>query len=359
MLDDTLKAQLRAYLQRVTRPVEIAASLDDTAASAQLRALLADVAAACALVTVTETRRAASDAFVLRQRAEVHGRGPGSPDCRWGTSSLPGAGAAAGRRAPAQGGRRRCCAASATSRGDFEFDVYVSLGCHNCPDVVQALNLMALQNPRIRATMIDGALFQDEVGKRQVMAVPTVFLNGTRFGQGRMTLEEIVRKVDTGAARTRSSEAGGPGAVTTCWSSAEVPQAPRRPCTQRARACARASAAERFGGQVLDTLGIENYISVKETARPPVRAGAGGSRAPVRRRHHGPATREIARRVAAAGRSPAGGRRVPQGAHASSSRTGARWRNDQAFPASRNTATRAWPTAPIATDRCSRASASR
>ena len=63
--------------------------------------------------------------------------------------------------------------------GDFEFEIYVSLTCHNCPDVVQALNLMAVQNPRISTTMIEGGLFQDEVEERQIMGVPTVFLNGT------------------------------------------------------------------------------------------------------------------------------------------------------------------------------------
>jgi alkyl hydroperoxide reductase subunit F len=84
--------------------------------------------------------------------------------------------------------------------GDFEFEIYVSLTCHNCPDVVQALNLMAVQNPRIKATMIEGGLFQDEIKERQIMAVPTVFLNGTEFGQGRMSLEEILAKIDTGGA---------------------------------------------------------------------------------------------------------------------------------------------------------------
>ena len=68
--------------------------------------------------------------------------------------------------------------------GDFEFETYVSLSCHNCPDVVQALNLMAVQNPRIKHVMIDGALFQDEVEQRQIMAVPTVFLNGTHVRPG-------------------------------------------------------------------------------------------------------------------------------------------------------------------------------
>lgn len=267
MLDDTLKAQLRAYLQRVTRPVEIAASLDDTAASAQLQALLADVAAACALVTVTETRGGPHRTPSFSVNAQGSTGGPRFAGLPLGHefSSLVLALLQAGGHPPRvdEALLRRI----RDLEGDFEFDVYVSLGCHNCPDVVQALNLMALQNPRIRATMIDGALFQDEVGKRQVMAVPTVFLNSNRFGQGRMTLEEIVRKVDTGAGEREAARlaaqapydvlivGGGPaGAAAAVYA---------------ARKGVRTGvAAERFGGQVLDTLGIENYISVKETQGP-------------------------------------------------------------------------------------------
>ncbi|RYF68856.1 MAG: alkyl hydroperoxide reductase subunit F, partial [Comamonadaceae bacterium] len=151
--------------------------------------------------------------------------------------------------------------------GDFEFEVYVSLTCHNCPDVVQALNLMAVQNPRIRTTMIEGGTFQDEVKERQVMAVPTVFLNGTEFGQGRMTLEEILAKVDRSGvereARNIAAKApfdvlivgGGPAGAAAAVYAAR-------------KGIRTGVASERFGGQVLDTLGIENFISIKETEGP-------------------------------------------------------------------------------------------
>jgi NADH-dependent peroxiredoxin subunit F len=151
--------------------------------------------------------------------------------------------------------------------GDFHFETYFSLSCQNCPDVVQALNLMAIQNPRIRATMIDGALFQDEVREREIMAVPTVFLNGTQFGQGRMTLEEIVAKLDTGAVRREAEKiatkepfdvlvvGGGPAGAAAAVYAAR-------------KGIRTGIASERFGGQVLDTLGIENFISVQETEGP-------------------------------------------------------------------------------------------
>jgi NADH-dependent peroxiredoxin subunit F len=151
--------------------------------------------------------------------------------------------------------------------GDFDFEVYVSLTCHNCPDVVQALNLISILNPRVRATMVDGALFQEEIEQRKVMAVPTIFLNGKHFGQGRMTLGEILARIDTGAAQrnvaTIASKdpfdvlvvGGGPAGAAAALYAAR-------------KGIRTGIASERFGGQVLDTLGIENFVSVKETEGP-------------------------------------------------------------------------------------------
>ena len=151
--------------------------------------------------------------------------------------------------------------------GDFEFRTYISLSCQNCPDVVQALNTMAVLNPRIRHTMVDGALFEQEVASLNIRSVPAVYLNGQPFGQGRMGVEEILAKLDTGAAQRKAAElsqrapydvlivGGGPAG-----SSAAI---------YAARKGIRVGvAAERFGGQVLDTLGIENLISVQHTEGP-------------------------------------------------------------------------------------------
>jgi alkyl hydroperoxide reductase subunit F len=151
--------------------------------------------------------------------------------------------------------------------GEFVFETWMSLTCHNCPDVVQALNLMAVLNPRIKHVAIDGGLFQDEVEQRQIMAVPSVFLNGKPFGNGRMELAEILAKVDTGSAARDAAKigakerfdvlivGGGPaGAAAAVYA---------------ARKGVRTGIlAERFGGQTLDTLGIENFISVQETEGP-------------------------------------------------------------------------------------------
>ncbi len=151
--------------------------------------------------------------------------------------------------------------------GDFEFEVYVSLTCHNCPDVVQALNLMAVQNPRIKTTMIEGGTFQDEVKEREIMGVPTVFLNGTMFGNGRMSLEEILAKIDTSGVEREAKKidakdpfdvlivGGGPAGAAAAVYAAR-------------KGIRTGVASERFGGQTLDTMGIENFISVKETEGP-------------------------------------------------------------------------------------------
>jgi alkyl hydroperoxide reductase subunit F len=136
---------------------------------------------------------------------------------------------------------------------------------------VQALNLMAVLNPGVESVMIDGAMFQDEVNERQIMAVPTVFLNGEAFGQGRMTIEEIVAKVDTGAERAMP-KSSAPRTRLTCSSS--VAARPAAAAIYAARKGIRTGVvAERFGGQVLDTMAIENFISVKETDGPKLAAG--------------------------------------------------------------------------------------
>src|SRR5690606_9722087 len=147
----------------------------------------------------------------------------------------------------------------------------ISLSCQNCPDVVQALNLMATLNPNITHVMIDGALFQDEVEERQVMAVPSVWLNGEHFGQGRMSLQEIVAKVDSGAAAREVAAlkdkapydllvvGGGPAGAAAAIYAAR-------------KGIRTGLLAERLGGQVMDTVGIENFISVPYTEGPKLAA---------------------------------------------------------------------------------------
>jgi len=267
MLDTNLKAQLATYLQRISQPVEIVASLDDSKASSDLRALLKDIAEASPLMKVSETRGGPyrTPSFSVNRPGENHGpRFAGLPMGHEFTSlvlALLQVGGYPPKVEQALLDQIRALDA------DLEFEVYVSLTCHNCPDVVQALNLMAVQNPRIRSTMIEGGLFQDEINERQIMGVPTVFLNGTMFGNGRMSLEEIIARVDTGGAAREAKKiaakdpfdvlivGGGPAGAAAAVYAAR-------------KGIRTGIASERFGGQTLDTLGIENFVSVKETEGP-------------------------------------------------------------------------------------------
>src|SRR5690606_14304679 len=151
--------------------------------------------------------------------------------------------------------------------GDYVFETYMSLSCHNCPEVVQAFNVMALINPRIKAITIDGGLFQDEVKERDIMAVPTTYMNGQPFESGRVSIEQILAKLDTGGNKRKQAElsakepfdvlivGGGPAGAAAAIYAAR-------------KGIRTGVVAERFGGQVLDTLAIENFISVQETDGP-------------------------------------------------------------------------------------------
>ena len=267
MLDADTKAQLKSYLQRATQPIEIVASLDDSKASGELQSLLKDITDSSPLVTVTESRgdNLRKPSFSINRPSENHGpRFAGLPMGHEFTSLILALLQVGGYPPKVEEDVLQQIRAL---DGDFEFEIYISLSCHSCPDVVQALNLMAVQNPRIRTTMIDGSLFQDEVKARQIMSVPTVFLNGTEFSQGRMSLEEILAKIDTSgvereAKKIASKEAfdmlivgGGPAGAAAAVYAAR-------------KGIRTGVASERFGGQTLDTLGIENFISVKETDGP-------------------------------------------------------------------------------------------
>ncbi len=267
MLDAATKTQLKSYLDRATQPIDIVASLDDSQASGEVLSLLKDVAESSPLVKLTESRDDPhrKPSFSINRPGENHGpRFAGLPMGHEFTSLILALLQIGGYPPKVE---QAILDQIKELDGDFDFEIYVSLTCHNCPDVVQALNLMAVQNPRIRATMIEGGTFQDEVKERQIMAVPTVFLNGTEFGQGRMSLEEILAKIDTSgvereAKKIAAKEAfdvlivgGGPAGAAAAVYAAR-------------KGIRTGVASERFGGQVLDTMGIENFISVKETEGP-------------------------------------------------------------------------------------------
>ena len=269
MLDDTLKSQLAAYLQHVKQPVQMVASLADDAPdspSGQMRALLAEIAALCPLVSVRfDGDDARRPSFSISRTGHDMGLRFAAIPLGHEFSSLVLALLQAGGHPPRVA--PEVIEQIRALDGDFVFETYMSLSCHNCPDVVQALNLMAVLNPRIRHVAIDGGLFRDEVEARQVMAVPMLYLNGAPFGSGRMALGEILAKIDTGAAARDAQRlaardpydvlivGGGPAGAAAAVYAAR-------------KGIRTGIVAERFGGQTLDTLGIENYVSILETEGP-------------------------------------------------------------------------------------------
>ncbi len=266
MLDATIKAQLKAYLERLQRPIELVASLDDSAKGQELHGLLTDIAELSDKVALrTNGQHALRPSFGVAEPGEaprIHFAGiPMGHEF----TSLVLALLQTGGHPPKVD--QAVIDQIKALPGKFEFETFISLSCHNCPDVVQALNLMAVLNPGVTSTMIDGALFQGLVDERKIMAVPTVFLNGESFGQGRMTIEEIVAKLDTGASARAAEEIGKKDAFDVLVVGGGP--AGSAAAVYAARKGIRTGVlAERFGGQVMDTLGIENFISVQHTEGP-------------------------------------------------------------------------------------------
>ncbi|WP_312527007.1 alkyl hydroperoxide reductase subunit F [Paracoccus sp. (in: a-proteobacteria)] len=266
MLDANLKTQLKAYLERVTRPVEITAFADDGAKSREMLALLDQIRELSDKITVTRGDDATRvPSFALTSPGEdISLTFAGLPMGHEFTSlvlALLQVGGYPPKLEQAVLDQIRGL------EGTFKFETYFSLSCQNCPDVVQALNLMAVLNPGIEHVAIDGALFQPEVEARQIMSVPTVFLNGQPFASGRMSAEEILAKIDTGAAN-RSADAVNAQAPFDVLVIGGGPAGAAAAVYAARKGIRTGVVAERFGGQVLDTMAIENFISVPHTEGP-------------------------------------------------------------------------------------------
>lgn len=266
MLDASLKTQLKAYLERLTRPVVITASANGTPKSAEMMEVLREIGEL-------------SDKIALKEDGTNDRRPSFSLSSPGHEISLTFAGLPMGHEFTSLvlallqvGGHPPKVEPEVIEQvrslsGSFNFETYFSQSCQNCPDVIQALNLMAVLNPGVRHVAIDGTDFQAEVAERQVMSVPTIYLNGQLFGQGRMGLEEILSKLDSSAAEKEAAKlaakepfdvlvvGGGPAGAAAAIYAAR-------------KGIRTGIVAERFGGQVLDTMAIENLISVPHTEGP-------------------------------------------------------------------------------------------
>ncbi len=267
MLDDTLKVQLASYLERLKRPLELTVAADDSSASRELSELVQDIAAASPLVNVVASKSDAArvPSFTIAGQGEQPRVVFAGLPMGHEFTSLVLALLHVGGHPPKEDAD--LLEQIKQLEGDYHFETFFSQSCHNCPDVVQALNLMSALNPRIKHTAIDGGVFQSEVEARQIMGVPTVFLNGERFGQGRMELAEIVAKLDTNDQSKRAEQLNKKGVFDVLIIGGGPAGAAAAIYAAR-KGIATGMVAERFGGQTLDTLAIENYISVPETEGP-------------------------------------------------------------------------------------------
>ncbi|MDY6049055.1 MAG: alkyl hydroperoxide reductase subunit F [Corynebacterium sp.] len=271
LLSSDLKAQLAALTPRITEDVELVASLDDREASANLELLLRDIASLSDRITY------------VRDDAAVP-RAPGFQIRRKGTDiAVTFAGIPMGHEFSSLvlallqvGGNpikeeQALIEAIANLPGDYEFTTYMSLTCQNCPTVVQALNTMSVINPRITHTAVEGSLFQDEINAKNILSVPTIYLNGEEFGQGRTTIEEFVARLDAGA-EDRMAESMNEAAPYDALVIGQGPAGASAAIYFARKGLRTAIAGERFGGQVNDTLAIENFISEKYTEGPTLAA---------------------------------------------------------------------------------------
>jgi NADH-dependent peroxiredoxin subunit F len=273
MLDEGLRTQLLTYLAHLKGPIELRPVIDGSAASTEMLALLRDLSDASPLIVVAAPETAGAQGLrapsfsISKPGSDARVRFAGLPLGHEFTSLVLALLHVSGHPPKVAAEVLQQVESLARNGATLNFETYFSASCQNCPDVVQALNILAARNPGITHVAIDGALFQSEVDKRQILAVPSVYLNGELFGQGRMELEQILAKLDKeGAAKTAQALTqkgvfdvlvlgGGPaGAAAAVYAARKGIHV--------------GIVADRFGGQVADTMGIENFISVQATEGP-------------------------------------------------------------------------------------------
>ncbi|MDK7442674.1 alkyl hydroperoxide reductase subunit F [Bacillus paranthracis] len=262
ILDADIKTQLSQYLQLMENDILLKVSAGDDDVSKDMLALVDELATMSSKITVEKVELERTPSFSVNRPGEDTGVVFAGIPLGHEFTSLVLALLQVSGHAPKV--EQKLIDQIKNIQGEYHFESYISLSCHNCPDVVQALNVMSVLNSGITHTMIDGAAFKEEVESKDIMAVPTVFLNGESFGSGRMTLEEILAKMGNGPDASELSDkdpydvlvvGGGPAGASAAIYAAR-------------KGIRTGIVAERFGGQVMDTMGIENFISVKRTEGP-------------------------------------------------------------------------------------------
>lgn len=262
LLDQDIKAQLSQYLQLLEADVLLKVSAGSDDASSDMVALVDEIASMSPRITVERTELPRTPSFSIQRAGTDRGITFAGIPLGHEFNSLVLALLQVSGRAPKV--EQKIIDQIKAVKGRYLFETYVSLTCHNCPEVVQALNLMSVLNPGITHTMVDGAVFQEEVQVKNIMAVPAVYLNGEFFSGGRMGVEEILAKLSDGTDVSEFEEkepfdilvvGGGPSGASAAIYAAR-------------KGIRTGIVVEQFGGQVKDTLGIENFISLKYTEGP-------------------------------------------------------------------------------------------
>lgn len=193
MLDADIKAQLAQYLELMEGEVTLQVSLDDSDSSNDMKQFVEELESMSPNIKLERTPLERTPSFSVNKTGENTGIVFAGIPLGEEFTSLVLALLQVSGRAPKVD--EAVMQQVKNIEDTLQFETYVSLSCHNCPDVVQALNIMSVLNPNVSHTMIDGATFKQEVEEKEIMAVPAVFLNGEFFGSGRMTLEEILVKL--------------------------------------------------------------------------------------------------------------------------------------------------------------------
>ncbi|GBQ14145.1 alkyl hydroperoxide reductase subunit F [Swaminathania salitolerans] len=270
MLDTTLKDQLRGYLAHLRHDIVLEPSLDDSAKAQEMRALIDDIAGLSDRIAIgTAAEGARRPSFRIRRQAGTEAVTFAAIPMGHEFTSLVLALLQIGGHPPKIDAETAAQIGKLT--GPLRFETYMSLSCQNCPDVVQALNAMAALNPGIEHTAIDGALFQEEVAERNIMTVPQIYLNGAPFASGRMDVDAILSRIDTEGA-SRKAERLSEKAPFEVLIVGAGPAGAAAAVYDARKGIRTGIVGERFGGQVLDTMAIENYISVPETEGPKLAA---------------------------------------------------------------------------------------
>ena len=262
MLEKEIKAQLASYLEMLENDIVLKINADNNVNGKQVRDLVNEISEMSPMISVSEDLSVKAPGFEVVRPGRIEGIAFAGLPLGHEFTSLVMALLQVSGRAPKVD--ESVIKRIQTIDKKMHFESYISLSCHNCPDVVQALNIMSVLNENISHTMIEGSMFKSEVQSKNIMAVPTVFLNGKTFGSGRITLEEILNKIMGEPSADEFTDkdpydvlvvGGGPAGASAAIYAAR-------------KGIRTGIVAEKFGGQPLETLGIENIIGTKYTEGP-------------------------------------------------------------------------------------------